>query len=103
VSVRVLRRLVIAICAAGIAGMIVTQIAENNGATLVFGITAALGAGALILVTAVVGPPVEVPDEELAGQVERDVQELVASGADEPVVRELVRKAVNLGRLRQNG
>lgn len=102
-SVSLLRRIVIVVCGCGIAGMIVSSIADSTAAAMTFGLLAAVAAGGLILVTAVVGPPVERPDADLAEAVETELDALTASGADEPALRELVRKAVLLGRIRQGG
>jgi hypothetical protein len=56
VSPRVIRWLVIVVFVAGIAGMIIGSIADNNGVAITFGLTTAVAAVGLILVTAVAGP-----------------------------------------------
>ena len=53
---RTIRRLVIVVFVAGIAGMIVGSIADNNGVAITFGLITAAAAVGLILVTAVAGP-----------------------------------------------
>ena len=115
---RTVRWLVIAVFVAGIAGMIVGSIADNNGVAITFGLITAAAAVGLILVTAVAGPeafrkgarrvstsragrpdaPAGAVDEGAAALVEEQVGRLLADGADEGAVRELVRRAVTLGR-----
>lgn len=105
-SPRIIRRVVVIIFVAGIAGMIVGSIADNNGTAITFGLIAAAASVGLILVTAVAGPggyasgrgDPPVTDEALAQDVERRVEALVAAGGDEGSLRDLVRSAVRLGR-----
>ena len=84
---------VIVICVAGIAGMIVSSIADNSGAALTFGAMTAVAVLILIAVTAA-GP--RSPTEEDAARLEASIQDLVAAGADESAVRDLVRQARRL-------
>ena len=84
------RRLVIVVCVGGIAGMIVSSIAESNGAAVTFGVITAVAVLVLIAVTAAGPRPMT---EEQAAELEAAVQELVATGADETAVRDLVRRA----------
>jgi hypothetical protein len=77
--------------------MIVASILDHNGAAIAAGMTAAVAILCLILVTAVAGPeafggPPPV-DEAAAADLERRVESLVSSGADEAEVRALVRAA----------
>ena len=101
---RTVRRLVLVVFVGGIAGMIIGSIADNNGVAITFGLVTAVGAMGLILVTSVAGPdgfvapPPELRDE-LALDVEEQIGELVAAGADEQRVRRLVQRAVALGRV----
>jgi hypothetical protein len=102
-SPRTVRRLVIVVFVAGIAGMIVGSIADNNGMAVTFGLVTAAAALGLILVTAVADPSSlgsrrGAVDDDAAASVEEQVDRLVTSGADEHQVRELVRRAVSLGR-----
>ena len=96
-----LRAVVLVVCAAGIAGMIVASILDSNGAALTFGLVTAGAVVCLIVTTAVTGggnaegAPVQDRD---AMAVEALVQDLVAGGADEVQVRELVRAAARLHR-----
>jgi hypothetical protein len=84
------RRLVIAVCVGGIAGMIVSSIAESNGAAVTFGVITAVAVLVLIAVTAAGPRPMT---EEAAADLEASIQQLVDAGADEGAVRERVRKA----------
>ena len=96
---RILRRLVLVVFVAGIAGMIVGSIADNNGLAVTFGLLTAVAAICLMLVTSVTSHSESIPfDEARAEMMESRIQELVTSGADEQQVRELVREAVLLGR-----
>ena len=98
---RAVRRVVIGWCGVGVAGMIVASIADDNGVALTFGLLTAAAVACLMVATAVGGPgggrrlP---PDEAQAERVEGLVSQLLAAGADAPLVRTLVREAVRLGR-----
>ena len=103
-SPRTVRRVVHVVFVAGIAGMIVGSIADNNGVAITFGLVTAAAAAALILITSVVpaegfAAPVRF-DERSAARMEQRIARLVDAGADEDEVRELVRDAVRLGRSR---
>jgi hypothetical protein len=52
-SLGVLRGIVIGVCALGIAGMIISAIADSTGGALTFGLIAAVAAVVLIAVSAV--------------------------------------------------
>jgi hypothetical protein len=106
------RRVTIGVCAAGIAGMIVTSILDHNGAAVTFGLITAVSVLCSMVATTVErgrpggtpgpgggrsGGPAADPDA-LAPLVEAKVQDLVAAGADETSVRTLVGEAVRLGR-----
>jgi hypothetical protein len=123
VAPRTIRRLVIAVFVIGIAGMIAGSIADDNGVAVTFGLLTAAAAVGLILVTASAPPGAFTPagaatrppeatdpsspvasevDPDQAGQaIEEQVTRLVAAGADERDVRELVRRAVTFGRVRR--
>jgi hypothetical protein len=91
----VVRALVIVVCVAGIAGMIVGSIADNNAVAMTFGLVTAAAVLCLIVANAVTGGA---GDPDLVGQdVEARVVRLVEAGADESQVRGLVRTAVKLG------
>ncbi|MBI03629.1 MAG: hypothetical protein CL468_06325 [Acidimicrobiaceae bacterium] len=96
---RTLRGAALLLCAAGIAGMIVTSIADEVGAAITFGFIGATGAFVLLLVGVLV-PAVESAaswDEERAAAVEDAVQRLVAAGADEEDLRFTITAAIHLG------
>ena len=98
---RAVRWVVIGVCGVGVAGMIVASIADATGAALTFGLLTAAAVACLMVATAVAGPAVGrplPPDDERAERVERLVRQLAAAGAEEPLLRALVREAVRLGR-----
>jgi hypothetical protein len=73
--------------------MIVSSIADNSGAAVTFGVITAVAVLVLIAVTAAGG---RAPSEADAARLEASIQDLVASGADEAAVRDLVRDARRL-------
>jgi hypothetical protein len=97
---RVVRWVVIGVCAVGIGGMIVGSVADNNDVALTFGLITAAAVLCLMVATAVAppGPDRRGVDDEQAAHVEQLVERLVAQGAPETAVRELVGEAVRLGR-----
>lgn len=99
---RWIRRGVLAVCVLSIAGMIVASITNHVGAAIAAGMAAAIAIVCLILVTAVAGPeafggPAPI-DEAAAADLERRIDALVASGADEAEVRSLVRAVRRVSR-----
>jgi hypothetical protein len=101
--------------AAAIPGMIVSSIADNNGAAATFGLVAASAAVALISVTAATtgrlapddgyrpstaGTRGGAGDEAEAADLEARITSLVEAGADEAAVRSLVGQAIRFGRNR---
>jgi hypothetical protein len=102
-TTRLVRWIVLAVCVAGVAGMITGSIADNNAIAMTFGLLTAAAALCLVVAAAVAsgGASPGVAGEQSA-RVEQLVDDLVATGADEGAVRRLVREAVRLGRnLRQ--
>jgi len=102
ISPRGIRRIVIGVCALAIVGMIVSSITTHNGIAIATGLIAAVAILCLILVTAVAGPeafggPPSV-DEAAAADLERRVESLVDSGADEAEVRSLIRATRRLSK-----
>jgi hypothetical protein len=85
------------VCVLGIAGMIVTSIADNVGAAVTFGLITAAAILCSIVATAVTAGTAA-PDEGQGRHVEDLVQRLVDRGVDERDLRELVGEAVRLGR-----
>jgi hypothetical protein len=95
-----LRVLVAVVGAGGIVGMIVGSVADNNnGVVVTAGTIAAIAALVLIAANAVASDRMYgAVDEIQAERIEEDVRALVDAGADERALRELVRRAVRLGR-----
>ena len=83
--------------------MIAGSVADDNDVALTFGLLTAAAVACLMVATAVGagapgGGPEGALDEEQARRVEGLVGDLVAGGAEESRVRELVAEAVRLGR-----
>jgi ABC-type Na+ efflux pump permease subunit len=97
-SARLVRLLVMVVCAGGIAGMVVGSIADDNAVGLTFGLITAGAVLCLVVATAVAPAAVGDADETVGMRVEERVAALVAAGADEGAVRALVQDAVTLGR-----
>lgn len=106
---RIIRRVVLVLFVAGIAAMIASSIADNNGAAVTFGLLTTMAAISLVLVTAVSPADALVKRKEAkstapltnpqtARDVEDRIQRLVQAGANESDVRKLVSRAVDLGR-----
>jgi hypothetical protein len=105
-----IRVTVVAVCVAGVVGMIVASATHHNGAAITFGLATAVAVVCQMVATTVLneargapgaplGPAAAAPSTETyAAQVETDIEALVAAGADEQAVRDLVRRAVRLGR-----
>jgi hypothetical protein len=99
-----LRAAVLVVCVGGIAGMIVSSIADVTGAAITFGLITAVAVLSLIAATTVVQEERRRAegghelDEVLAEQVEDRIASLVDAGADEAAVRDLAGAAVRLGR-----
>jgi hypothetical protein len=94
VTAKAVRRLVIGVCVAGIGGMIAGSVADNNGIAITAGSVTAIAVLCLMVATAVTGGATVGSGE----RVEELAEDLVADGADEAAVRELIREAVKLGR-----
>jgi len=95
------RRVVVVLCLAGVAGLIVTSILDLQGAAVTIGLLTATAVLCLIVATAVGTRPAEPPPffvEQQAARVEALVSALVARGMDDADLRCLVREAVRLGR-----
>jgi len=100
---RILRIVVIVLCAGGITGMIVASVAgNNNGWVVTFGLLTAVSVVVLMAFSSAANraSPAAAVDERLAEQVEDRIRALVETGADETAVRDLVRDAVLLGKRR---
>jgi len=98
---RVVRWVVIGVCVVGVAGIIAGSIADNNAVALTFGLVTAVAVVCLMVATAVSGSGTPAKtggfDDAQAARVEQLVSRLVADGASEDAVRELVGEAVRLG------
>lgn len=92
---RVVRSIVMVVCALGVVGMIVASALDANGAALTFGLITVSAVVSLIVATAVTSG-VAPNDDERAARVEVLISDLVAAGADETAVRTLVREASGL-------
>ena len=99
-AVRVIRVVCILCFVGGIAGMIVASLADNNiGAVLTAGIISAIAAIVLLAVSTVTAQRRLVEFDEADAEIlEHDIRRLSAAGADESTVRDLVRRAIELGR-----
>jgi hypothetical protein len=110
VSPRAIRRVVIAVAVVGIAGIIVGSILNNTGLAITAGLMSAVAVGYLIVLTAAIGRQAfevdederpETVDDALARDIEERVAELVEAGADEHKLRQLVTRAIEMGRDRR--
>lgn len=100
VAVRVIRLTCIVCFVGGIAGMIVASLADNNiGAVLTAGIITAIAAIVLLAVSTVTAQRrlAEFDDAD-AEILELGIRKLTDAGADESAVRDVVRRAIDLGR-----
>jgi hypothetical protein len=99
-SVRVLRWLCAVIFVCGIAGIIVSSINGNNaGWVISIGLTTSSAAVILIVVSTVTARQrIHVFDEVEAEQLEAQIAEQVQRGASEDALRDIVRRAIDLGR-----
>lgn len=112
IRTRIIRAIVLAVCASGIAGMIVTSVTDHNGAAITFGLVTAVAVLCQMVATTVAneatgatgatGAPLDrSPSSDAdaaAADLEARIDRLVVAGADESMVRDLVRQAVRLGR-----
>ena len=97
---RVVRWMCIVLMVSGIPALIVSSIAGNNeGWVLTFGLITAVASIVLMATSAAVSSTrVDAFNEVIAERIENRVRDLVAAGADEVAVRELVRDALDLSR-----
>jgi hypothetical protein len=98
-SLGALRTICALIFIAGIAGLIVSSVFDNNGAVLTIGLVTVFAAVSLLAASAVARrEPIDAFEEADAERLEASVQRLVDRGAPEGEVRDLVREAMRLGR-----
>jgi hypothetical protein len=104
VPVTAVRAVTITVSGAGIVGMIIGSIADNNGVAITFGLITAAAVLCLITTSAVAPPRRSHTISESDAQVlEAEIQALVAAGADETATRNLVRAALDIGERRAAG
>ncbi|MHB8464997.1 MAG: hypothetical protein ACYDH6_12400 [Acidimicrobiales bacterium] len=99
---------VLGVCGVGVVGMIVTSATHHNGAAITFGLITAVAILCQMTATTVTnelrkapGAPIttdalRLDDDAVA--IEDRIVALVETGAEEAAVRDLVRRAVRLGR-----
>jgi hypothetical protein len=101
----------------GIPGMIVSSVNDRTGLAVTFGLVSVGAVLALLAATAVatgrIPPEAAAPvtpasreraeTERQGAELESGIQDLVTAGADEAAVRDLVRRAVRLGRTSNPG
>jgi len=99
-AVQTIRVVCILCFVGGIASMIVASLADNNiGAVLTAGIISAIAAIVLLAVSTVATTRRTVEFDEADAEIlENGIQRVVAAGAQEHAVRDLVRRAIELGR-----
>jgi len=94
-----LRTLCAVVFVCGIAGLVIGSALDNNGAVLTVGLIVVVAAVSLLAASAVARrEPIDAFEEADAERLEESVQHLVAAGAPEAEVRDLVREAMRLGR-----
>ncbi len=99
-AVRVIRRVCIVCFVGGIASMIAASLADNNiGAVLTAGGISAIAAIVLLAVSTVATTQRSVEFDDADAEIlETNIRRIVDAGANETNVRDLVRRAVELGR-----
>lgn len=99
-AVRVIRLLCIVCFVGGIASMIAASLADNNiGAVLTAGSISAIAAIVLLAVSTVASTQRSVEFDEADAEIlETNIRRIVDAGANETNVRDLVRRAIELGR-----
>jgi hypothetical protein len=99
-AVRVIRVVCIACFVGGIASMIAASLADNNiGAVLTAGSISAIAAIVLLAVSTVATTQRSVEFDDADAEIlETNIRRIVDAGANETNVRDLVRRAVELGR-----
>ena len=99
-AVRVIRLVCIMCFVGGIASMIAASLADNNiGAVLTAGSISAIAAIVLLAVSTVATTQRSVEFDDADAEIlETNIRRIVDAGANETNVRNLVRRAVELGR-----
>jgi len=98
-TLKALRTICAAVFVCGIAGLIISSVVDNNGAVLTVGLLTVVAAISLLTASAIARrEPIDAFEEADAERLEASVQQLIAAGAPEKDVRDLVRAAMRLGR-----
>ena len=99
-AVRVIRLVCVVCFVGGIASMIAASLADNNiGAVLTAGSISAIAAIVLLAVSTVATTQRSVEFDDADAEIlETNIRRIVDAGANETNVRNLVRRAVELGR-----
>ena len=99
-AVRVIRLVCIVCFVGGIASMIAASLADNNiGAVLTAGSISAIAAIVLLAVSTVATTQRSVEFDDADAEIlETNIRRIVDAGANETNVRDLVRRAIELGR-----
>ena len=99
-AVRVIRLVCIVCFGGGIASMIAASLADNNiGAVLTAGSISAIAAIVLLAVSTVATTQRSAEFDEADAEIlETNIRRIVDAGANETNVRDLVRRAIELGR-----
>ena len=99
-AVRVIRLVCVVCFVGGIASMIAASLADNNiGAVLTAGSISAIAAIVLLAVSTVATTQRSVEFDDADAEIlETNIRRIVDAGANETNVRDLVRRAVELGR-----
>lgn len=95
-----IRILCTVIFVAGIAGIIATSIVSNNNGGII-GIGLVTSIAAIVLLTAstiATSKHIDAFDDVAAEQLEQQVAQLLATGANEDTLRAAIRSAIDLGR-----
>ena len=99
-SLRIIRWVCAVVFVCGIAGIIVSSIIGNNeGWVVTIGLTTTLAA-IILIIASTVASRLRIPafNEVAAEKLESLISEEVSRGASEDALREIVRRAVDLGR-----
>lgn len=99
-SLRIIRIACATTFVGSIVGLIVSSIAGNNAGWVITIGLVAVAAAVVLMVASLVSSQQRVPEfsDARAEEIETMVAKIVASGADESTVRDLVRASVQLGR-----
>ena len=99
-SLRIIRLLCALVFVCGIAGIIVSSINGNNeGWVVTIGLTTSIAAVVLIIASTVAARTrIGAFNEVAAEKLESLITDEVARGASEDAIREIVRRAIDLGR-----